>query len=213
MSVTLLFVHGWGFDASFWAPLQALLEGRAMLFSDRGYFGAPQEPVVEGPVVVVAHSQGAMQAVAKPPSRCRGLVAINGFDCFAARPGFPGVSPRVIDRMLMRLDSSPDSVVADFRARCGVDGEVPPPDTARLGHDLEQLRNGDVREAVAVWKAPILSLQGARDPIVPETMRAALFASARQVTVIEHPDGGHVLPLTHTVWCAARIAAFVDRLA
>lgn len=36
---TLLFVHGWAFDASFWAPLRAALDDWPQAVFDAGYFG------------------------------------------------------------------------------------------------------------------------------------------------------------------------------
>ena len=38
---TLLFLHGWGFDATFWGPLRAMLSDWPQRAIDRGYFDTP----------------------------------------------------------------------------------------------------------------------------------------------------------------------------
>jgi len=39
MSMSLLFCHGWGFDAAFWDALAAALPEFAQVRDDAGYFG------------------------------------------------------------------------------------------------------------------------------------------------------------------------------
>ena len=213
MRPTLLFRHGWAFDAGLWDAVVARLGGFRCLVEDRGYFGAANEPVVDGPHVVVGHSQGAMRAPAETSGACLGLVAINGFDCFAARDGFPGVPLRVIDRMIARLGASAADVVAQFRQRCGAEPGGAPIGIGRLAADLARLRDGDGRVACAAADIPILSLQGGADPILPPAMRAAVFAGARQVERHERAGADHLLPLRDPAYCAAMIAGFAEIVA
>ena len=44
MPLSLLFCHGWGFDAAFWNSLAALLPEYAQVRDDAGYFGNPAAP-------------------------------------------------------------------------------------------------------------------------------------------------------------------------
>jgi pimeloyl-[acyl-carrier protein] methyl ester esterase len=211
MPVILLFMHGWGFDAGFWAALAAELPEWRAACDDRGYFGAPRSPAPEGPCIVVAHSFGAMRALAAPPPGCRGLVAINGFDRFTAPPDAPGVSPRIVDRMIARVDDDPAAVLSDFRRRCGDEGAFGPPDIARLHADLMALRETDYTAASAAWRAPLLSLQGARDPLLPPTMRDGGFSAAPLLERLTHPAGGHLLPVSDAAYCARAIRNFAER--
>ncbi|WZB76845.1 hypothetical protein WJ972_16070 [Achromobacter insuavis] len=117
---TLLFVHGWAFDAAFWAPLAAALADWPQAVVDAGYFGPARMPAPAGPVLAIGHSLGALRLLAEPPPACLGLVAINGFARFGAADDFPeGVPARMLDRMLNRLAAQPDAVLRDFRQRCG----------------------------------------------------------------------------------------------
>ncbi|AKM11837.1 hypothetical protein AB433_13320 [Croceicoccus naphthovorans] len=209
--MSLLFLHGWAFDGSIWDDVISRLGRFRCLVDDRGYFGAPVSALTDGPVLLVTHSFGTMRALGALPAQCRGLVAINGFDCFGARTDFPGVPPRLIDRMLGRLAGDAEAVVADFRARCGAppaQGEI---NREPLEHDLIAMRDGDARQAGG--SLPILSIQGGADPIMPPAMRAAVFAGAAQVERIERTDGGHLLPVTDPDYCAVMIERFADNLA
>jgi len=210
--LTLLLAHGWGYDPGFWEPLARHFADLPWLATDRGYFGAPAAPVAGGPVVAIGHSLGALLLLRDPPPQCRALIAINGFDRFVEGPGVAGVPARPLDRMLARLRADPARVLADFRARCGDPAPFPVPDPAPLERDLRLLRDADARAIAAGWSAPILSLHGDADPLLPAPMRRQAFASAPDVTHATLP-GGHLLPRTDPAGCATRIRALIDALA
>ncbi|PXA84961.1 alpha/beta hydrolase [Nostoc sp. 3335mG] len=191
----LLFLHGWGLDASLWDGVRAALPEFETVAWDRGYFGAAASDPVEGPVLAVGHSLGAMLLA----GRFDRLVAVNGFDRFA---GDGAVPPRVVARMRKRFAGAPAEVLADFRARIG----APPPandlDPEALAADLATLAEADLRGTKC---SRILILHGGADPLLPEAMREAVFAGAPRETLAE---AGHLLPLTHPHWVADRIRAF-----
>lgn len=211
---TLLFVHGWAFDASVWAPLRAELEDWPQAVFDAGYFGPAQEPVLAGPVIAIGHSLGLLRLLRGQPQDCLGLVSINGFARFAAGPGFEaGVAPRVLERMSRRLSADPAAVLRDFRQRCGDATDFGDPQLAPLTRDLEVLRDEDRREALAALPVPLLVLAGADDPIVPQAMTQAVFAGGAGAEIHMRTRGGHLLPVSDSPWCAERIRAFIDGLA
>ena len=200
---TLLFLHGWGFDASIWAPLRAVLSEYDAVAWDRGYFDTAKAPEIDGPVLAIGHSLGALLLAAGAPRRSIGLVAINGFDRFT---GDEAVPTRVIERMRKRFTEAPAEVLADFRSRCGAPPAPPIFDMDMLADDLALLAEADAR---GVFPAPILALHGADDPILNSQMRGLVFAGAVRETF---PGAGHLLPITHSGWCADRIRAFADTL-
>lgn len=208
----LRFLHGWGFDAGFWAPLAALLPEWPGAADDRGYFGEPRALADDGaPCLIVAHSFGTMRALQGLPAGCRGLVAINGFDRFTAAPDVPGVPLRTLDRMIARFADAPDAVLDDFRRRCDSEAPFGAIAPGPLHADLLALRDDDRRADSGRAGIPILSLQGALDPILPPALRARVFAAAAQAERDEHPAAGHLLPLTHAPYCAGAIRGFVER--
>lgn len=198
----LLFAHGWGFDRSLWEPLAALLPEWEHAFDDRGYFGRPATPHVDGPCWAITHSLGTMRVLRDPPAGLVGVVAINGFSRFAVSEAGPGVPRRVIARMLSAFQVDPARVLATFRAECGVDGDFPPIDATLLRQDLMVLRDGNATPPAV----PMLSLEGARDQLLTADTRAAQFPRA-DVRRLVHPDGGHLLPIEAPEWCAQAIRA------
>lgn len=206
MRIALL--HGWGFDASLWQAVTPLLAGFDCRTDERGYFGPTQEAGAAD--LVVTHSLGTLRALAAPPPGCRGIVAINGFDCFAARADFPaGVPTRLLDRMLARLDSDAEATLNDFRARCGAPEAPTLADPHALRADLRLLRDGDGR---GLWRGPLALLSGDADPIVTPAHQAACFADRADAVRGSVPGGGHLLPLTAPAECADAIRALAARL-
>jgi pimeloyl-[acyl-carrier protein] methyl ester esterase len=212
MPLTLLFCHGWGFDARVWDPLAACLGEFAQVRDDAGYFAAPSRVQPGAPTIAVAHSFGTMRFLAAPPPGLVGLVSIAGFDRFTAADTFPGMPRRVVDRMIGAFAQEPETVLADFRIRCGAYGAVPPFATEPLMRDLGVLRDGDVRQAAAALAVPVLSLQAGHDAILPLAMRESVFASAGHVVRRTHASAGHLLPCDDPDWCAEAIRGFVGSL-
>jgi len=207
--VRIALLHGWGFDRHFWDAVIARLDGFGCRADDRGYYGAAEPaPAAD---LVVAHSLGTLRALAAPPAGCRGLLAINGFDCFARRDDFPhGVAPLSLGRMRARLLADPAAELAGFRARVGA--PPPPPITglASLLADLDELRDRDGRGR---WSAPLMLLDGAEDRVVNAAHRAACFADRPEAPRRTVAGAGHVLPLTAPDLCADAIRAFAAILA
>jgi pimeloyl-[acyl-carrier protein] methyl ester esterase len=195
--VKLVFLHGWGLDASLWDGVRAALPEFETVAWDRGYFAPPRAEKTAGPFIAIGHSLGALLLADDPTAA--GVVAVNGFDRFT---GEDAVAPRVVDRMRKRFAETPAKVLADFRARIGASPAPESLDSERLGADLDLLAETDARNAT---RPRILVLHGEADPLLPAAMRDAMFAGAPRETV---PDGGHLLPLTHPAWIADHIRAF-----
>lgn len=211
---TLLFVHGWAFDASVWTPLRAELGDWPHDVADAGYFGAAQSPATgTGPVIAIGHSMGVLRLLRDLPPNCVGLVSINGFPRFGAAPDFDaGVPRRMLDRMLKRLSTDPTAVLQDFRERCGDASAFGEPHLEPLARDLQALRDEDQRHALAALPVPLLILSGLDDPIVPAAMTQAAFGDRAGDERHDLEHGGHLLPVSAAPWCARHIAGFIDRL-
>lgn len=187
--MTIAFVHGWGFGPEVWQDVLARLPGIEARCLDLGFFG-PAEIALDGVTLAVGHSLGALWLLTERPDLP--VIAVNGFSRFTATASsapevaaFPGVPPRLVERMQKRLGSAPQAVLDDFRVRCGAGPANAPARPERLAWGLDLLAQGDARPA-----QPIAALAGADDPIVPPAMAVALFPEARVLA------GGHLLPLT-----------------
>ena len=197
----LLFLHGWGLDASLWDGIRRSLNDHDTCCWDRGYFTVPQSaPPAGEPVLAIGHSLGSLLLALEPPAHCVGLVAINGFDRFV---GYQAVSARVVDRMRQRLASNPREVLDSFRLRIGVGPHRGVVCADRLSKDLHTLATA-VAPGTSLCR---LLLQGGRDPLLPAAMQERTFAGAKRLI---HPDAGHVLPLSHPEWCADAIRELIE---
>lgn len=212
MTPTLLLIHGWGFGPAFWNAFREAMYGVPSVTADLGYFGTPSLPKEEGAVVAVGHSTGALLTLRAPPASCIGLVSINGFDHFVALDDADGVPSRIVGRMASRLQTDAIGTVAEFRARCGDHSPVAEPVVDRLAEHLHLLRTADERRRAVEWPLPLLALSGREDPILPAELRKSAFSGARHLDRIEHPEGGHLLPVSHPAWCAEQVQRWLAAL-
>jgi pimeloyl-[acyl-carrier protein] methyl ester esterase len=205
---TLLFLHGWAYDASFWTPLRELLAEWPQAAWEAGYFGAPAAPMPRGPVVLIGHSLGFLLSLGHElQQQCVARVAVNGFARFCAGPDYPhGIAPRMVERMMARLGGDPLALLRDFRARCGDASPAGIPDPGRLLRGLQLLRSEDRRAALRADTLPLLALAGGQDPIVPPAMTTDAFDTPA-IRWLE--EGGHLLPATAPAWCAERVREFL----
>ncbi len=205
-----VFVHGWGFNASFWRPLQKHVGAGECL--NLGFIGNSQLDIssVDETCVCVGHSFGVQWLLHHHADKpWKAFVSINGFARFVKGDGFDvGTHPRILKRMIQGFEQRPEDVYADFMKLCG-DIE---PNTAGLNHDhlrdgLKSLHEWDEREALDKVSAPVLALAGAADQVVPQAMSKAAFANHNLVI---KADGDHLLPLSAPEWCAQKIKAFLE---
>lgn len=204
----LLFAHGWGFDRTFWKPLADLLADLPQAIDDRGYFRSAESVTLDGPCLAVTHSFGTMRVLREPPPGLTGIVAMNGFDRFSAGSDRAGVPLRVLDRMLRRFGEDPRAVLTEFRRQCGADAGFGEIDAALLHEDLVRLRD----EETPLPSVPVLSLQGGRDPLLPEAMRTQVFRNG-PVRRMAFAAGGHLLPLEAPEFCAKVVREMIEVLA
>lgn len=208
---TLVFVHGWGFDAQFWAPVAEQLPEFARVFVDFGFHAAqPHHPKVPG-AIVVGHSMGFAWALANMPRPWTGAVAINAFTRFTRSTDFvAGVAPRMVERMISKFADEPVAVTREFLVRAGVaEPMVDDLRTAPLGEALSWLAVCDERQAMADLDCPLLALAGTRDAIVPEAMSRQTFP-AESLVLAQGAD--HLLPRSHPDWVATQIRMFAAGL-
>lgn len=210
----VVLVHGWGHGAGIWDAVRAQLDQALTVTTlDFGYFGAvpavPPEPTFTEPVLAVGHSLGALWWLAQAQTPWRRLLMLDGFPRFTEADGYPGVAPRVLDRMRKQLERDPAAVLADFHARCGTACPAGAPDAARLAAGLAQLAELDGRAPLAARRHDIWAINGNADPIAPPAMSAAAFAAlpSGHFEIVVAP--GHGLPMNRPELCAH----WIERLA
>jgi len=200
----LVFVHGWGFDSSFWDDLVQHFPEKALHRIDLGFFGDADagQDCPEG--IYITHSLGTMWALHHAQDKIRGLVAINGFCTFR-----PFASKRVLEAMKTRLRQDLEVQMTEFMATCGLrkKHDIALFNVDRLEEGLDWLGTWDESKTLQGLDMPVLSLISADDRILPlEGMRKMWQNSS----VCVKGDGGHVLPQSETAWCLSAIKDFLD---
>lgn len=197
----ILFVHGWGYDASFWDPVRAAI-GVPNAALDLGYFGTPDTALPNDVTLLVGHSLGFLWLLRQSALRHVPLIGINAFPRFLEADDYrPAIAPRVLERMRRRVVSDTRSVLEDFWTRAGAPGPTGQPDTAALAEGLDHLAAWDERENLAARASPARLIAGSADAIVPAAMTEMAFKDSK----IAWLPGGHALPRTH----AADIARLI----
>lgn len=208
-----VFVHGWGYEAGFWAPLCAALDHPQGDVVDLGFHGAAQIEIPrDEPYIAVGHSFGVqwlLHHCADHPWQA--LVSINGFAKFTKADDFPaGTDARILRRMILGFEKHPDAVYRDFMALCGEDQpKMGVLDTASLRDGLNALNDWDERKALTQCGVPVLALAGDHDQVVSQDLSRTTFDAEN---LAMKTGGNHLLPQTDPAWCAARILAFVKDL-
>ncbi len=214
MSPSIVFVHGWGFDAGIWDQLRARLTDVPTFTIDLGFRHAkntvPELPVLPaGELIAVGHSLGFLWLLKNKPFAWNKLVSINGFSKFIAADDFPsGLDARMLKRMIEQCKKDPQTVVADFFKTCGHEEKIETLNQDELVQGLLGLKDWDMRKTLRENQTPLLALAGDNDPIVPRPLTEASFANKKD-TQLQWHDGGHLLPLSAPVWCAERIRNFI----
>src|SRR5262245_19094736 len=90
MSVELVFIHGWGFDARFWDALSTLLPQFPQKRIDFGFFASPKaDDAPTSPHILIGHSLGFVHGITKM-KKWDGWIAINSFPRFVKTETKPG---------------------------------------------------------------------------------------------------------------------------
>lgn len=209
--IKIVFVHGWGFDASIWDNIITELNGFETIRLDLGFFAQEQTTFNDNDVVFVTHSMGLAWVLrnVKPPYK--GLVSINGFTKFCQAEDWPeGIAPRMLSRMVRQFDKNPETVWSDFMIKSGMDNPVYPPNANQmsLSKGLKDLGKWDVRDQFALLSCPKLLCCAKGDMIVPEKLSVDSFGKG-----VEWYEGAnHLLPLQQAPSIAAHIRSFVEKL-
>lgn len=198
----LIFVHGWGYDARFWAPLATAFPTLEMDFVDLGYLGADENIPEISDAIFVTHSLGTVWTLKNYSTEIKGLIAINGFCCFQ---NF--VDDRVLQAMALRLSKSPEKQMQSFWSQCGFTPEYEILNAQTLAQGLSLLREEDQGKALKSLNVPVLSL-GAQDDRI--TAIGPMREEWEAYEQIIFDEGAHVLPLSKTKACAEAIKRFID---
>ena len=207
MRKSLIFIHGWGFNAAIWQGIIARLPGMSATCIDLGYIDGAANSTLEIPdkTVIVGHSLGLLWALKHLPSHPQALISICGFDRFS-----PPVPRQNLAIMMRGLKRNPMAQMTHFWRSCG----IPPFTTAAqlnqsaLQEGLQGLMHWNAQAELKSLSCPVLALAARNDEIVGEEMSQSIWKDQQ---IVWSNEGGHALPLSRASWCAEQIGQFVDQ--
>ena len=201
----IVFIHGWGCDASYWDQLAGHLPDKDHHRIDLGYLAPASNFDVLGndEAIYVTHSFGTMWFLQNQPQNLKALIAINGFSAFQHH-----ADERTLKTMMLRLKRAPEKQMQEFWDVY----DLPHSTTLNLPALQKGLRNmidWDLKTELENLSCPVMSLIGRKDLILNNEIMRADWGKY-ELHVAE--DGGHSLPVSHAQWCADKIKTFVNEL-
>lgn len=207
----LVWSHGWGFDATFFAPLCHALPEYEHFIIDWGYFNAPLLPKLDKarPLVGIGHSLGFAKLFDLPFSY-EHVISLGGFTHFCPIDSLVfGTPSRVVQRMWSRLQTHPQQVLQDFYRSCGFDiaslMDFSHLNQEQLSADLNHLMRLNL--TIDLSTLSYLALAAKDDRICTLPHQQAMFSSLHVM------DGGHNFPVTHPQETACLIRQFLGEAA
>jgi len=206
-----VFVHGWGFHAGMWRALLDQLPGAELSLVDLGFIDGGPAGVSDWPkdAIAIGHSLGLLWLLRQAednPRSFKGLVSIQGFDCFSCH------KPRAeVAGMRRDLKRNAGATLRAFWRACRGTSFAPKGalKVERLDAGLSWLMDWDARAVRSELGCPVLALAARDDAIVPAAMSASIWGDDK---IQWAQDGGHVLPLRHPEWCARHVLDFAHAL-
>lgn len=200
----LVFIHGWGFDASLWDAVSTALGDVDQVRAELGFLhGRCDMPALGPDDILVGHSLGFLFGL-MGFGGWGGVIAINSFARFCGGEG-EAVPPAVLRAMRTSLKRDPQKTLSNFYQSFGLSAAPEKWDAEKLTAGLDLLKVAALPQHIP--RGLVLAAQN--DPLIGFEASAHL-AKAMAAPFICHPSGGHLLPLTAPSWCADAIRSFLS---
>lgn len=198
-----IFIHGWGYDASFWQSLQNEMNIASPTNIEMGFLGqTPQTPEITNPSIFITHSLGAMYALHHYSHVIEKLIIINGFYRFT-----DFTNKRLLKTMQLRLRRTPIDQMTDFWTLCGSKPDIQNLNQEQLSKGLDWLSSWDESDKISgISNDNTLILAGGKDNITPAKIMKNHW---QKFNLHLYEEGNHTLPITQTTWCAEKIQDFL----
>ena len=199
----LVFVHGWGFDASFWdGVLEHLPKDISTTMVDLGYTGQQNIPeILPKNAIAIGHSLGVMWLL-KNMKNPQALISFSGFDCF-----FKHIPLDITSNMRENLDQNLDAQMNGFYKACGSTYGNVTFKKSLLKEGLSFLENCNAEQDLKPLTCPIHAMASEGDIITPLSMMKTIW-SPYNLIIVKGAD--HALPLNKPESCATYIKGLIN---
>jgi len=229
-----MWVPGWSFDQTFWAPLiQLFPEDKHVVLEHQDLLSSSEKIPLEGQNwienqdwIVIGHSLGFMLALKHLPlGQIKAFVSLAGVTRFCASDDFlAGIPLAALQDIREQCHRDPQGFITGFRRHCGLSQssnqqlhawDVQNKDVLLQG--LEHLISHDARAVLSQAQRPTLVLMTDDDAITPPPLIEGLYHDLALVTLAkytpdQHDKAGHAFPFTHPQWCFNEISQFLTQI-
>tara|TARA_B100000524_G_scaffold240714_1_gene128610 strand:- start:19 stop:684 length:666 start_codon:yes stop_codon:yes gene_type:complete len=122
----IYFIHGWGFDKSFWLPSAKYIKQnnliKSLFFIDLDFFGSNSKNIINANSkinIFITHSYGLHWFLEKKID-CFGLLNFFSAPSFINFQKNPMKAKTALDLMIKKFQNSPDFVLEEFYKNCGI---------------------------------------------------------------------------------------------
>ena len=174
MKLDFYFIHGWGFDQSFWEPVCKEIResgiSRIAETIDLGFFSNKvtnfEFKEIKQKSVFIVHSYG-LNWFLKNNIKCNTVINFFGVPCFLRFQQDPRVTKKIMDKMLQNFATNPTTVLKDFYRKCNIKHEVNKKiHVKNCLMSLKQLKNEDLTINFNNLKCKVFSIFSFGDNIL-----------------------------------------------
>jgi len=217
----LYFVHGWGFEESFWLPAGKILEGkknvRSINFISLNFFESEKiNSIINGNNnIFVTHSYG-LNWFLNRKENCYALVNFFAAPNFVKFQKNSEKSKIILDLMIKKLKDSPIEVLNKFYENCGLSNSlkigVEKINKDKLVNALKNLRDKSNLEEFLRIKNKTLNIFAVRDKIFDVSLSKLEKFLGSDFNYVLIDSGSHAFPLLYPEKASEIIYNFiVDR--
>ena len=200
----LYFVHGWGFEESFWFPVGKILEGkkkiRSINFISLNFFQSKKINSIpkSNNNIFVTHSYG-LNWFLDRKENCYALVNFFAAPSFVKFQKNSEKSKIILDLMIKKLKDSPNEVLNKFYENCGLSNSlkigVEKINKDKLVYALKDLRDNSNLEEFLRIKNKTLNIFAVRDKIFDVSLSKLKKFLGNDFNYILIDSGSHAFPL------------------
>jgi len=216
----IYFIHGWGFDKSFWLPASKYIKQneliRSLFFLDLNFFGSNTKNKINRDSkinIFITHSYGLHWILEKK-------IDFIGLINFFSAPSFinfqknPKKAKVTLNLMIKKFESSPNFVLEEFYKNCGIKkkkiiGKI---NKKKLLKSLKDLSSKNYKDDFLKVNDKILNVYATKDKIFDLSLEKLDFLTDSKKKYVLVNSNQHAFPFLQPKETAAIINSYLEKL-
>ena len=204
----IIFVHGWGYDAAFWKPLQDILSNylneNRFVTLDLGFLGKENLQETRKNGLYITHSLGTAWALKHRSKDMSGLIALSGFMNF--QKFYPAQTLETFHASFLK---EPKAHMVNFWEECGITPEIYTLNIEALETGIGWLKTWDLEEQTKNMQKPIHVITSENDKVT-RLNRMKRHWIGHKIKILK--TGGHAGAILNARQYAEKILSIMKNL-